>query len=223
MRLSPPGTSLILAGLILSSIGCASATMDAMNNAHRAMALAQEAQAEKYAPVTMAIATANYELARDHFVRGTAHDNRLAKTLAQLTVRYAEQAATEARVAAFEANVRRQVAYEEEQRKAEELRKREENSELVAKRYIALAQRRVRFAALSKAGANPPQGLVEIEVWVAPNGLITQTLILQGNPDDMLTRTVLHGLQGLKLDPFPQGMARNYLKLRVTIDTRAPQ
>lgn len=209
-----------MAAAVIFSAGCAGAVVDAMNEAHKNIETARNAGAEKYAPVTMSIATANYELARDHFIKNTARHNRLAKILALKAAEAARKAETEAREAAAAQEEQRRLEFEAQQRKKAEIRAVEENPDLKAKRYLALAHRRLQFAALSKAGAHPPQDMVEVEVWIAPNGRLTQLIIIQGDPDGLLARTIIHGLQGLQLDPFPEGVKREYLKLRLTIDTR---
>lgn len=207
---------------LLFLCGCAGTVVEAMNEAHSAIESAKKAGAELYAPEELMLAEANYELAMQHFLQDEADYNRLAVVLAQKAAESARMA--EYRVRAFlsaqsatESSIPAAPEAEEENISPLET---EEDDELVAKRYLAMAQRRVRTVALIKAGANPPEGLVEIELWIAPDGQITQLLIVRGNPDEMLTRTVIHGLQGFRLEPFPKGINQNYLKLRVTIDTR---
>lgn len=195
-----------------------------MNEAHGAIESAKKAGAEMYAPDELMVAEANYELAMQHFLQDETTYNKLAIVLAQKAVEAARMA--EYRARAF-SSAQSAVALlppvtseAEDENLAEEETADSGSEDLAVKRYLAVAQRRVMTVALIKAGANPPEGLVEIELWIAPDGRITQLLIVRGNPDDMLTRTIIHGLQGFRLEPFPKGINQNYLKLRVTIDTR---
>jgi len=220
MRSAPSLTIVLPVLLILSAGGCAGAAMEAMNDAYKALEAARAAEAERYAPESLSIAQTNYDLAHEHFLKGTRRDNDMAKVLARQAAREARYAIRESRSAASDEESRRRTSYEREQRKKLEARKIEENPDLAAKRYLALAQRRIRVASLSKVGPHPPPGVVEIEVWIAPNGQLTQIMIIQGNPDELLTRTVLHSLQDFKLDPFPSSVNQQYLKLRIKIDTR---
>lgn len=209
---------------LLFFCNCAGAVIEAMNEAHGAIESAKKAGAEMYAPDELMVAEANYELAMQHFLQDDTTYNKLAIVLAQKAVEAARRA--EYRARAFSsaqsavAPLPPVTSEAEDENLAEEETADNGSEDLAVKRYLAVAQRRVMTVALIKAGANPPEGLVEIELWIAPDGRITQLLIVRGNPDDMLTRTIIHGLQGFRLEPFPKGINQNYLKLRITIDTR---
>lgn len=206
---------------LLLFCGCAGTVVETMNEAHSAIESAKKAGAELYAPDELMVAEANYELAMQHFLQDEANYNRLVIVLAKKALESARMAEYRARAfSSAQTAIAPAIITTPEAEEDIAPPEVEEDEDLVVKRYLAVAQRRVRTVALIKAGANPPEGLVEIELWIAPDGQITQLLIVRGNPDDLLTRTIIHGLQGFRLEPFPKGIKQNYLKLRVTIDTR---
>lgn len=205
---------------LISLAGCAGPAIDAMNNAHQAMEVARQAEAERYASVAMTLAITNYEMARDNIIMDTRGGNQMARRYAIEAEAQARRAESEARIAHRDELKRREREYEKKKKKEEEANRLNSSVELEARRYVALAHRRLRFAAISKMGARPPRGFVEIEVWIAPTGTITQILIIEGDPESLLTRSVMHGIRETKMDPFPAAITRKYLKLRLTIDTR---
>ena len=202
--------------IVFIQMGCASGAMEAVNRAHATIKSAREVDAEKYAPVEMALAIAAFDLAEAGIMEGTISGYKNAK-------RYAE----EAEFRALSAKQITETALEEERlhpppppappnisEPAET-----ENPDVLKKRYIAQARRRILNSALTGQGANRPKGRIELEAWIASDGRIVQILVLEGDAASPLAVQVLNSLRTIRMDPFPPGMKENYLKIRVKIDT----
>lgn len=235
---------LFLATTASSTLGCAGSAMDAVSRAHAAIKSAQEAGAEKYAPVEMKIAQTAFDLAEKSLMEG-GYSN------AKLFAKEAEQQALVAQKMAVElkrydkpesppnisvSTTQTPAAASDKNDTAAELASKNPDKQpdpslddstdsppetFTKKRYVAVAQRRIINAAFATAREQVEQGKIEIEVWVAPNGTITRVLLVEGDVANPLARQVLDGMNSLKLDPFPSDMKQETLKIRVKFNTMA--
>ena len=207
--------SLSLIAIMFFSASCASPAMEAIGRAHSAIKNAREAQAEKYAPVEMALAVAAFDLAETSIMERTAAGNKLAR-------KYAEEADNKA----VSAKQKAEIALQEEKLRpppAPPIIIPEptvpEDPAILKKRYIAQARRRILNSALTDSNGKITKGRMELEAWIAPDGKVVQILLVEGDPTSPLTQQILKNLSTIRMEPFPAGMTEDYLKVRVKIDT----
>jgi len=207
--------------IISVQMGCASGAMEAVNRAHAAINSAREVEAEKYAPVEMALAVAAFDLAESSIMEGTISGYKYAKT-------YAE----EAEFRALSAKQKAEIAIEDERLHpppppppppSVSEPPNIEDPAVLKKRYIAQARRRILNSALADQSGKLPKGRIELEAWITSDGRIVQILVLEGDAAGPLAAQALNGLRAIRMDPFPPGMKENYLKIRVKIDTLGEQ
>jgi len=202
--------------------------MSAINDAHAALERAGKEEAATYAPLEMARAEAAFDLAEENIMEDTLSGNRLALQFAREAEKRALLATEKSRQKRAEENEPLGVPPESNAEVNEYSRKKtpppyaeaDASASVVENRYIATARRRIRNAALAGMRRGEiPRGRVQIQAWVAPDGRVTQILLLKGDPSGKLVEKVLRGVGDLKIDAFPPGMDMDYLKVRVNIDT----